>query len=213
MPKLTIVLPGKGSAEFTFERPVTIGRDKSNDLVIPDQGVSRFHCRIFQSSGQWHIIDLGTANGTKVNGFTCGNGEQPIEFGARIAIGKARLTFSEHVSITSSNASATPPPVIPAPPAPPPVQTPPPVFPWDEARQRQSQTVLDDPKYILDTGFGIGCPQCGSGNLINLGKAGSGLSYFGSLGWVVGMSLVEGFLSQYQGCTISCNYCGYQFTA
>lgn len=115
-----------------------------------------------------------------------------------------------HVFRTNFQAGPTvtpgPPPVMSPPPPPPPA-------PWDLARQRQHPTVLGDPRYLLDTGFGIGCPQCGSTNLVNLGKSGTGLSYFGSLGWVLGAMAVESFLMRYQGCTISCNYCGFQFTA
>jgi hypothetical protein len=91
------------------------------------------------------------------------------------------------------------------------VYVPPPPPDWVVARQRQAAPVQADPKYILDTGFGFGCPQCGSTNLINLGKPTSGLSYFGGFTWVVGMSLLEGALSQFRSCVLQCNYCNVNF--
>src|ERR1700733_2505581 len=45
-----------------------------------------------------------------------------------------------------------PAPVQPAPPTPP---------PWIDARARQAPQVLNDPRYLLDTGLEMGCPTCG----------------------------------------------------
>jgi len=48
---------------------VRIGRDSANDLVLGDLEASRFHCEITTADGQNHqVIDLGSANGTYVNG-------------------------------------------------------------------------------------------------------------------------------------------------
>ena len=49
-------------------RKITIGRNSSNDIVINDTMVSRFHCEIIQESGRIKIVDLNSSNGTFVNG-------------------------------------------------------------------------------------------------------------------------------------------------
>jgi hypothetical protein len=102
---------------------------------------------------------------------------------------------------------------------PPPVRVnvpPPPIdpatYPWNIAKARQHATVLSDPRYLVDTGTGIGCPSCGSTNLVLTEKGGTGLGYFGSLGFVAGMMLVEGLVQNMQKQPITCNYCGVTFT-
>jgi len=46
-----------------------VGRDEANDLVLDDFEVSRFHSEVTTKDGQNHeIVDLGSANGTFVNG-------------------------------------------------------------------------------------------------------------------------------------------------
>lgn len=47
----------------------TIGRDCANDLVIVDDSVSGFHAQVFCEDGQVEIIDLGSTNGTRVDGM------------------------------------------------------------------------------------------------------------------------------------------------
>lgn len=50
-------------------KPMTIGRESSNDIVIPDINVSRLHAEIRQdANGTWSIKDLDSTNGTSVNG-------------------------------------------------------------------------------------------------------------------------------------------------
>lgn len=46
---------------------MTIGRDDSADLVIPDDVVSKQHARIYQRNGLFAIEDLGSSNGTYVD--------------------------------------------------------------------------------------------------------------------------------------------------
>lgn len=47
---------------------ISIGRDANNQLVIPDPEVSRRHARIFRHADNYVIEDLGSTNGTFVNG-------------------------------------------------------------------------------------------------------------------------------------------------
>ena len=47
---------------------LTIGRASENDIVILDSAASRRHARIVSSDGRWFVEDLGSTNGTQVNG-------------------------------------------------------------------------------------------------------------------------------------------------
>ena len=49
-------------------RPLTIGRSTDCDIALPDRQVSRFHARIIWRGDAFQIEDLGSKNGTHVNG-------------------------------------------------------------------------------------------------------------------------------------------------
>ena len=45
-----------------------IGRSSRNDLVLRDDLVSRSHALVHQQGGEYWLVDLGSSNGTKLNG-------------------------------------------------------------------------------------------------------------------------------------------------
>ena len=47
---------------------VSIGRESDNDVVFSEHEVSRHHCELYSSNGRVYIKDLGSTNGTQVNG-------------------------------------------------------------------------------------------------------------------------------------------------
>ncbi|HTE17859.1 MAG TPA: FHA domain-containing protein, partial [Armatimonadota bacterium] len=47
---------------------LTIGRDIGNTLLLADSKVSRFHVRIERLDQAWVLVDLGSTNGTRLNG-------------------------------------------------------------------------------------------------------------------------------------------------
>ncbi|HEX5936827.1 MAG TPA: DUF3662 and FHA domain-containing protein, partial [Actinomycetota bacterium] len=49
---------------------VTIGRLAECDVVLTDKGASRKHAQLKQRNGTWTITDLGSTNGTRLNGQT-----------------------------------------------------------------------------------------------------------------------------------------------
>ena len=65
-----VIAEGKEAGrEFVFEQQsVLIGRTSDCDVVLYDPGVSRKHARIFSESAQYFVEDMGSSNGTKVNG-------------------------------------------------------------------------------------------------------------------------------------------------
>lgn len=47
---------------------LTIGRRSSCDICLDYPNVSSHHCELEYKNGYWHVMDLGSSNGTKVNG-------------------------------------------------------------------------------------------------------------------------------------------------
>lgn len=66
---LTIRLPNSGQEIYRIEKPIiNIGRQLSNDIIVEDKRVSRYHAQIkFQPDGQFAIFDLGSTNGITIN--------------------------------------------------------------------------------------------------------------------------------------------------
>ena len=72
---------------------VTLGRESRNDITIPDINVSRTHAEISLSpQGAWVITDLGSTNGTYVNGRAVTG--QPLNEGDHIAMGSTNFVFT-----------------------------------------------------------------------------------------------------------------------
>jgi len=66
---------------------LTAGRLDRCDLTIDDSTVSREHAAFVRRGDQWWVVDLGSTNGTKVNGRRAA--EHPLEPGDRIELGDA----------------------------------------------------------------------------------------------------------------------------
>ena len=71
---------------------LTIGRSATNDLVLPDNRVSRKHALIERRAGAVIVTDLGSNNGTFVNGRQV-HDSQPLSPGAFIRLGNTELAF------------------------------------------------------------------------------------------------------------------------
>lgn len=66
---LVVNTPGQPTNQIELsQRVVTIGRNADNDVVLPADGVSRYHARLQVSETGWNIIDLGGVNGTLLSG-------------------------------------------------------------------------------------------------------------------------------------------------
>ena len=72
--------------------PMSIGRESRNDVVVPDINASRSHAEIrMEPSGTWILSDLGSTNGTIVNGRKIKSA--PLQDADRIIIGTTELEF------------------------------------------------------------------------------------------------------------------------
>ena len=66
---------------------LTAGRASTCNLVVDDTTVSREHAAFVRRGETWWVVDLGSTNGTKVNGTRAA--EQPVNPGDRIQLGDA----------------------------------------------------------------------------------------------------------------------------
>lgn len=69
----------------------TIGRLPDCDLHLDDSTVSRQHAAVVRRGDRWWVLDLGSTNGTRVNGQTAA--EQPLADGDSIELGDVVVTF------------------------------------------------------------------------------------------------------------------------
>jgi hypothetical protein len=87
--KVIVINIGDQVREFTQSR-VVLGRSKEADLHIDDPNVSRKHAAIYWSNGRLVLEDLGSTNGTMVNGYPVTSTVlKPRDV---VAIGESRLT-------------------------------------------------------------------------------------------------------------------------
>jgi hypothetical protein len=79
--------------EFEFDQDsVLIGRTPECDVVLYDAGVSRKHCRIFSEGNRFVIEDMGSSNGTKLNGEAITK-KQALNDGDQLTLGPVVFVF------------------------------------------------------------------------------------------------------------------------
>jgi hypothetical protein len=71
---------------------VTLGRSRQCDVVLNDANVSRQHAEIRPRGGAWVLTDLGSTNGSSLNGRRI-NGPEVVKPGDEIEIGTSMITF------------------------------------------------------------------------------------------------------------------------
>jgi len=82
--------------DMTLDQGVTvIGRSSGCDIVVDDPNVSRRHAEIRRMGEGYSLVDLGSTNGTEVNGQRVG--ETSLMNGDVIGVGTTRLTFERRL--------------------------------------------------------------------------------------------------------------------
>ncbi|MDQ4501523.1 DUF3662 and FHA domain-containing protein [Sinomonas sp. ASV322] len=71
---------------------IVLGRSSEADIVVDDTGVSRKHLEIRQAQGRTYAVDLGSTNGSYVNGERV-NGSVELLDGSAITMGRTRIVF------------------------------------------------------------------------------------------------------------------------
>ena len=100
-----VVLAGPRCGEtISIDASATIGRDVGNQLCIPDHLISRRHCAVELADGECTLRDLGSSNGTYVNGMPVR--ERHLAHGDRIRAGDSVLLFLQADAGGNAPASA-----------------------------------------------------------------------------------------------------------
>src|SRR4051794_35234402 len=55
-----------------------VGRLEALEMVLDDSSVSRYHAEVRATDRGWRVRDLGSTNGTRLNGVRLGNGQWPL---------------------------------------------------------------------------------------------------------------------------------------
>ena len=83
--------PSRGARFLIDSEKVNIGRADENEIFLDDVTVSRKHASIWKISGNFHVTDLGSLNGTYLDGEITREGV--LTDGCELQIGKYRLHF------------------------------------------------------------------------------------------------------------------------
>lgn len=86
----------KGSECQLTPPGISIGRELDNDIILEQEGASRYHSKLAWNDPNWILKDLGTTNGTKLNGKKIEPNEDiTLKEGDKILIGKQTMLFAE----------------------------------------------------------------------------------------------------------------------
>lgn len=110
--RLTILQPNLAPMNVKPDGPlITLGRATDCTVPIRDRYLSRRHAEIVFDAAAWHIRDLGSVNGTLLNGTRL-IGSAPLKPGDRIALGDSEVVFepidsaSSHIIALDSDSQA-----------------------------------------------------------------------------------------------------------
>lgn len=76
-----------------LEGPLTVGCDSTCDLVLPLHSVAGHHCHVVRSADGVRIRDLGTKEGTRLNGESLGPDHRFLSDGDIIEVGRVPVAF------------------------------------------------------------------------------------------------------------------------
>ena len=94
MASLFVIQGADQGKRFEFKSsPVALGRDNSNAIRLHDTEVSRRHAELRQDEEAYRIVDLGSANGTYVNGQLTDQGL--LHSGDRLQLGQTVMLYHD----------------------------------------------------------------------------------------------------------------------
>lgn len=106
-PKLIGVLPTGEKLRYRIDQPeIEIGKASHNNIVIADPTVSNTHAILLARDGGYSIVDLGSRNGTFVNGERLSTHARTLRHGDSVQLGQTVLTF-RNSGETTENVTAT----------------------------------------------------------------------------------------------------------
>ena len=87
----------RGHSYQDLDLPITVGREEGNDIQLNDERISRFHAKIQLDHDRMVLTDLGSTNGTKVNGEDIQL--RILRYGDLISVGRSVLLFGSREQI------------------------------------------------------------------------------------------------------------------
>ena len=93
--------PDKGRRYELPDAPALVGRE-SRSLPLTDNTVSRRHCELLPADGEWIVRDLGSANGTYLNGGRV-MASASLKIGDQIRVGRTLMVFGAQPGITRAS--------------------------------------------------------------------------------------------------------------
>ena len=84
--------PDAGHSHRAADHALRLGRSPDNDVILRDPATSGHHARLERRGEQFWIVDLGSTNGTLVNGEPVQ--EKELNHGDRVTIGQNAIHFS-----------------------------------------------------------------------------------------------------------------------
>ncbi len=93
--------PDKGRRFELPDAPAVLGRD-SRQIPLTDQTVSRRHAELLPIEGEWILKDMGSVNGSYLNGVRVDN-RKPLKLGDQIRVGRTLMVFGAQPGISRTN--------------------------------------------------------------------------------------------------------------
>ena len=97
----------RGQVFRDLEPPISLGREDENTIRLNDERVSRFHAKIQVDEGQLIFTDLGSTNGSRVNGIPAHM--HVLQIGDQISIGRCLLVVGSDEQLARFFAERRPP--------------------------------------------------------------------------------------------------------
>lgn len=97
--------PNAGACQPVVDGEMILGRDETLPCRIDDRGLSRRHAKVHQVLGHWCVEDLGSTNGTRLNGEPVGTHPKRLADGDRIQIGEATVLRVTLMDVTEADAT------------------------------------------------------------------------------------------------------------
>jgi len=89
--ELVVYAPGEGPLRHTLdESPVTLGRGANCSIPVRDRFLSRMHIEFLSKGGSWFVRDLGSANGSWLNGRRV-EGAERLHVGDTLSLGETEI--------------------------------------------------------------------------------------------------------------------------
>src|SRR5258705_2837222 len=101
MARLILVTAEGGQQSLDLRGVNSLGRHPNNSIQLLDKIVSKEHCIIEQRGDHFVLRDLGSLNGTYINGDRV-RGEGPLKHGDEIALGATRARFDDGSGMAAS---------------------------------------------------------------------------------------------------------------